>query len=167
LDNLEEGSSYGNGPLDSAITEPTIRDRILGINSDTGEITLCLAWWLTGNAIVPVKDAWRRWLVCNLITTLEHPEEREVEEENLLDNVAVNRATHLRDCLIILKAYQILSETRKKTLRSWKPLGSFYEWDRIIRGAIYYGTELDCSTTRKEAAAQAPQHLNKLVLLDE
>ena len=163
LDDLEEGTSYGSGPLDSVITENIINERLLGTNKSTGPISLRPTWFLTGNNIVPGRDAHRRWLVCNIVSNLEHPEERELEEENLLEKVLTHRSTLLRDVLIILKAHVL----------AWYPcnwkarLGSFYERDKIVRGAVWCSTGLDCNTTRRAAASESPEYLRKLGLLDE
>ena len=85
LDDLDEGASYGNGPMDSCITENIINERILGGNKLSGPIELRPTWFLTGNNIVPGRDAYRRWLVCNLVSDLASPEERKVTEENILE----------------------------------------------------------------------------------
>ena len=163
LDDLDEGASYGNGPLDSVITETTMNERLLGVNKPTGEIKLRPTWWLTGNNVVPGRDAHRRWLVSNIVSDLEHPEERVVEIENLLEHIYKDRGTLLRDVLIILKAHAINGYKN-----NWKAkLGSFYEWDTIVRGAVWYATGQDCNQTRREAAAESPEYLRKLSLLDQ
>ena len=48
----------------------------------------------------------------------------------------------------------------------WGPLGSFENWDPIVRGAVWWATGEDCCTTRKTAAAEAPERLNKIALLE-
>ena len=156
-----KGASYGNGPLDSCITENIINDRILGGNRSTGPIELRPTWFLTGNNIVPGRDAYRRWLVCNVISDLASPEERMVTEKNILQKAQANRGALLRDVLIILKAHHNAGLPEA----GWPPLGSFEKWDRIVRAAVWYATGLDCNTTRKALASESPELLRKLSLL--
>ena len=163
FDDLDEGQSYGNGPLDSMITETTIgNERILGTMQPIGEIHLRPTWCLTGNNLTPARDAHRRWLVCNLVTELEHPEERQVEREDLLDQIHHHRGSLLRDALIILKAHALAGSPKG----DWAPLGSFYKWDKVVRGAVWYATGCDCNQTRREAANESPERLRKLALLE-
>ena len=161
LDDLDEGASYGNGPMDSCITENIINERILGGNRLTGPIELRPTWFLTGNNVVPGRDAHRRWLVCNIVSDLESPEERMVTERNLLEKAQENRSALLRDVLIILKAHHNAGSPDG----GWAPLGSFEEWDRIVRASVWYATGLDCNATRKVLASESPELLRKLSLL--
>ena len=163
LDDLDEGQSYGNGPLDSMITETKIgNERVLGTMQQTGEIHLRPTWCLNGNNLAPARDAHRRWLICNIVTELEHPEERKVEREDLLDQVHKHRATLLRDALIVLQAHALAGYPKG----DWAPLGSFYKWDKIVRGAVWYATNQDCNQTRQAAANESPERLRKLALLE-
>ena len=163
LDDLDEGQSYGNGPLDSMITETKIgNERVLGTMQQTGEIHLRPTWSLNGNNLAPARDAHRRWLICNIVTELEHPEERKVEREDLLDQVHQHRGSLLRDALIVLKAHAVAGYPKG----DWAPLGSFYKWDKIVRGAVWYATNQDCNQTRQAAANESPERLRKLALLE-
>jgi hypothetical protein len=162
LDNLAEGSTYGGSVLDSRITETLIDERILGGNQTTGPIHLRPNWFLTGNNITPAHDAYRRWMVCNIVTELENPAERKVEREDLLEQVHKHRANLLRDALIILKAHALAGYPKG----NWPPLGSFYQWDKIVRGAVWFATGGDCNRTRQEAANESPERLRKLALLE-
>ena len=105
LDNLDEGSVYGHGVIDSAITSTKINDRILGSNTLTKNLELALCWFLSGNNLSPGKDAYRRWLVCNLVTQEENPEERpDLKIKDILAYVTSRRTTLLGSALTILKA---------------------------------------------------------------
>jgi hypothetical protein len=163
FDNLDEGSCYGGSAIDSAITSLTVNDRILGTNRRTGEIQLRPCWWLTGNNIAPGKDAFRRWLPLNLITLLERPEERDdLAVRDLRAYVAEHRTELVRDVLIILRAHAAAGRPGGQ----WAPLGSFEEWDRVIRGAVWYATGWDCGRTRREAADDSPERMKKIALLE-
>jgi putative DNA primase/helicase len=163
LDNLEEGRLYGSGPLDSGITATEFKDRILGVN-DNPTLTLRAVWFLSGNKIAPGRDAYRRWLVCNLISALETPEERtDLEHPDLIRYVLERRGELVRAALIILAAHAEAGRPREKT---WGFLGSFEAWDLIVRGAVWYATGADCNATRKVTAELSPDRVNKISLLD-
>lgn len=163
LDNLEEGRFYGNPALDSALTATEVDDRILGTSRMTGRLPLRPVWFLSGNNVSPAKDAYRRWLPSNITTDLERPEERnDLEIPNLRAHVRERRAELVRDVLTVLKAHF----DAKRPKGEWAPLGSFEEWDTVVRGAVWYATEKDCCVTRRNAAAEAPERLDKLALLE-
>ena len=163
LDNIEEGRFYGGGVLDSALTSMTVNDRILGVSKTTSGLELRSVWFVSGNGIVPRKDAYRRWLVCNLLTALECPEERgDLKIPDLLNHVREHRAELVRAALVVLKAHAAAG----RPTDGWAPLGSFEEWDKVVRGAVWFATGLDCNATRKKVAAEAPERMDHLALLD-
>jgi hypothetical protein len=45
-------------------------------------------------------------------------------------------------------------------------LGSFEEWDRVVRGAVWYATGNDCLTNQRKAEDESPERLEKLALLE-
>ena len=162
-DNLPNGSTYGNGSLDSAITNPKMKDRILGGNANTDDIAFAPLWLLAGNNITPEADAWRRWLVCNLITELLNPETRDdIEDRDILGTIKAARADIIYNVLLILKAHALDGYPDD----DWSPLGSFYEWDKIIRGAVWFATGVDCDTGRKAIATECPDYINRVELLE-
>jgi primase-polymerase (primpol)-like protein len=163
FDNLDEGSFYGNGAFDSTITSITVNERILGASRNTGEVPLRTSWFLSGNNLSPGKDAYRRWLPCNLVSDLERPEEREdIAIPDLRKHIMQRRAELVRDALTILSAHALdgYSDAPKA------PLGSFEQWDRIVRGAVLYAYGIDPCHTRRAAADEAPARLTRLALLE-
>jgi hypothetical protein len=163
LDNLGEGQSYGGSALDSAITSPAVSDRILGLSKMAEGLELRCVWFLSGNNVSPGRDAYRRWLPCNLMTELERPEERQdLLIPDLLAHVCEHRSELVRAALVILKAHAIAG----RPTGDWAPLGSFEEWDRVVRGAVWFATGRDCNVTRRTAADSSPERRNKLALLE-
>ena len=164
VDNLEEGTAYGGDVIDSALTSSNPGDRILGGNKTPEGIELRTCWFLSGNNVSPRKDAYRRWLVCNLKTDLEHPEERDdFELEKILAYALERRAELARDALIILKAHAAAGRPKGP----WPGrLGSFEEWDEVVRGAVWYATGRDCYATQRKGSAKAPERQKKLALLE-
>jgi hypothetical protein len=164
FDNLPEGGFYGGGVMDSALTSRFAEGRILGQTRESGPVPLRPVWTVSGNNISPFKDAYRRWLPCNLVTTLENPHERkDLDAKDLLAVALDQRAKRLRDALIILKAHAL----EGRPTGDWGPLGSFEEWDRIVRGAIWFATKTktDCLTTQRKSAAERPDLSQKAALL--
>jgi hypothetical protein len=163
LDNVENGGTYGNSALDSALTTTTVNDRILGQSRNTGPLCSLTLWFLSGNGITPSKDAFRRWLPLPLRTDLERPEERrDIKILDLKGYLREHRAELVRDALTILRAHFHAG----RPVDEWGPLGSYYDWDRIIRGAVWWAAGLDCCETREAYAEESPERLAKLALLE-
>jgi putative DNA primase/helicase len=162
FDNLREGSGYGGGVVDSSLTSTVTSGRLLGFSRDSGPVPLRPVWLLSGNNIAPYRDAYRRWLPCNLMTTLEDPHLRDdVTIRDLRRHVAENRARLLRAALVILRAHAL--EGRPHGLGA--PLGSFEEWDEIVRGAVHFAAGVDCLETQRRATKESPDRLEKAGLL--
>jgi hypothetical protein len=162
FDNVESGGVYGNSGIDRALTSITVDDRILGTSRNTGAIALQTCWFLTGNNLCPAKDAYRRWLPCNIVTDEEHPEERKgLKITDLRGYILEHRAELVRDALTILRAHALAG----RPVGDWGALASYEAWDRIIRGAVHFATDLDCCTTLRTAAEESPERLNNLALL--
>jgi hypothetical protein len=163
FDNLPEGGFYGNSELDSALTSTIVEDRILGQSRESGPVPLRPVWFLTGNNISPGKDAFRRWIPCNLQTDMENPHERDdVKEKDLRRYVEEHRAELLWDALVILKSHAIAGRPPCAAA----PLGSFEEWDALVRGAVFFAIGNDCLTNQRKAATDSPERAEKLALLE-
>jgi hypothetical protein len=163
LDNLPDGGFYGSPELDSALTSTVVSDRILGQSRDSGPVPLRPVWFLSGNNLSPSTDAYRRWLPCNLASSLENPHEREdIELVDIRAHIAEHRADLLADALTILRAHAVAGRPV-----GWKaPLGSFEQWDQIVRGAVWYAMDADCLVTQQQATAESPDRLDKLAILE-
>jgi hypothetical protein len=162
FDNLTEGQFYGNSSFDSALTCLVKGGRILG-GHQNADIPLRPWWVLSGNNLSPGKDAYRRWLPCNLVTDLERPHERkDVSSDELRTHVTEHRSKIVTDALTILVAHA----------RAGRPshgegkLGSFEEWDGIVRAAVHFATGNDCLATQRLATDDSPDRLLKLALLE-
>jgi Bifunctional DNA primase/polymerase, N-terminal len=162
FDNLPEGGFYGSGELDSALTSTEVSGRILGASKESGSVPLRPVWFLSGNNVSPFKDAYRRWLPCRLNTPFESPHERnDLEVSNLRQYARKHRLELLSAALIILRWHAIAGRPV-----NWSaPLGSFEEWDQIVRGAVWYVTENDCLETQRKASFDSPDRLEKIALL--
>ncbi|MFI5460423.1 MAG: hypothetical protein ACHRXM_33825 [Isosphaerales bacterium] len=162
FDNLPEGGFYGGSTMDSAITSTITSGRILGLSRDSGDVPIRPVWTLSGNNISPMGDGDRRWLPIDLVTQQESPHERkDIEVKNLRDHVIQHRAELLRDCYLILRAHALAG----RPTDGWGALGTFEEWDPVIRGAAWWVTGVDCLTTQRKRAKEMPDRLNKTALL--
>jgi primase-polymerase (primpol)-like protein len=167
FDNVPEGGFYGGEVMDSMLTSTVTSGRILGFTRDSGSVPLRPSWHISGNNISPTKDSGRRWLPSNLKTALEKPYERDdLDEENLRDHALKNRPGLLRAALIILRAHAQAGRPRgEQDGKPWAPLGSFEEWDRIVRGAVHFATDNDCLHTQRKGEEDRPDRLDKAALL--
>ncbi len=164
FDNLSEGSSYGSSVIDSCLTSITVSGRLLGLSRDSGPVPLRCLWMLSGNNISVIRDAYRRWLPCNLDSPLEEPHERkDLEVSDLREYASTHRWEYVRDAIMILKAHSIEGYRRPS---GWGLLGSFEQWDRYIRGAVHYIDGNDCLKTQRKAAIDSPERTDKAALLD-
>lgn len=163
FDNLSEGSQYGGAAIDGTMTSMIVDDRILGSSQLTGAMPIRPCWFLSGNNITPGKDAHRRWIPCNLRTDLENPHERtDLEVEDLRTYTLKNRSELLWHALVILKAHAVAGRPRAAEGR----LGSFEEWDSVVRGATFYATGCDPVQNMRSAAKDAPERMERLALLE-
>jgi hypothetical protein len=171
LDNLDEGSTYGNSGLDSALTSTVVGGRVLGESREVEGIPLRPWCSLSGNNLSSAKDAYRRWLPCHLVSPLERPYEREgVSSAELLEYVQEYRGTLLTHALTILVAHARAG----RPTHGFPLLGSFEEWDGIVRAAILYPIEdkdrgaivkADCLQAQREMAEGSPDALRKAALI--
>jgi putative DNA primase/helicase len=164
FDNLQDGQSYGMSALDSALTTTICAGRVLGLSKCENKVPLRPCWNLSGNNLTPEGDAHRRWLPCNLRTDLERPYERgDFDIKNLRAHVAANRAEIVADGLIILRAHAIAG---RPAHGQGGPLGSFEEWDGVVRSPVWFATDIDCVRGLREAADNSPKRLDHLALLE-
>ena len=163
FDNLPEGGFYGGSTIDSALTSTVTSGRILGQSRDSGNVPIRPVWTLSGNNVSPTGDADRRWLPIDLVTNEENPHERsDIEQKDLRGYVLKHRAELLRDCYLILKAHAL----ERRPTGGWGALGSYEEWDPIVRGAVWYATGIDCLTTQRKRAKEMPDRISKTALLE-
>jgi hypothetical protein len=72
-----------------------------------------------------------------------------------------NRGEIVRDALTILRAHALAGWPND----GWPPLGSFGDWDRVIRGAVWYATDRDCLATQRRAAEDSQDRRDRIALL--
>ena len=136
LDNV--GVPIGGDSLESLITAPLWKVRLLGKMEDSGAIAVRVVVIAAGNGLEFVGDMGRRTLRIRLDTQHESPEERDdykhadrAGEDKLLAWVREHRAELAADVLTILRAWHV--EGRGGTVKRW---GSFESWASTIAAAV-------------------------------
>ena len=125
LDNVRD--PLGNAAIDSFITSPTYKDRILG-ESTTQELPNKALFLITGNNLVLTGDTHRRVLIVRLDAQQEQPFTREFGF-NPLDEVILNRQQMVVAALTIVRAY--IAASRPKAAKG--RIASFELWDDLVR----------------------------------
>ncbi len=125
LDNVRE--PLGNAAIDSFITSPSFKDRILG-ESTTQELPNKALFLMTGNNLVLTGDTHRRVLIVRLDAQQEQPFTREFAF-NPLDEVINNRQKMVVAALTIVRAYITADRPKAAPGR----IASFELWDDLVR----------------------------------
>jgi putative DNA primase/helicase len=131
LDNIER--PLGGELLCQATTQPSLSLRPLGGSSVITVPTHALLL-ATGNNLAIVGDLKRRVCMIRLDAKTERPELRSFERDHL-DDVLARRGELIRAALTIPMAYITANCPRIEDLA---PLGSFAEWDRLVRRPLVW-----------------------------
>jgi hypothetical protein len=115
----------------SALTEPAITGRVLGVNKmvTVGTRTMVLA---SGNNIRVLKDLARRTLCVRLDPACERPAERSFKGDPLA-LVQRDRPHFISLALTIIKAFIVAG---RPGLGELKPLSGYGDWTRQVRGPL-------------------------------
>jgi hypothetical protein len=148
IDNCE--APLGGDFLCQAITQPTVRARILG-KSEAPELPSNAFIAATGNNLVLVGDMTRRGLLCNLDPNCERPELRRFER-NPVATAKAERGRYVVAALTVLRAFRNAGQPQQRD-----PLGSFEEWSRTVRDALLWLGEADPVETMEVARALDPK----------
>ena len=138
LDNIE--APLGGDKLCSLLSEPRITVRPLGgstvLNLPTNTTVLA-----TGNNMRLKGDVIRRALVARLDSGVERPEQREFDQDVVAEALA-RRSELVAAALAIIKGYHCAGSPPVV-----KPLGSFEEWNRVVRAPLVWAEGGDPVTT--------------------
>lgn len=138
LDNIT--APLGGDSLETIITAPIWKVRVLGKTEDSGTLEVRVVWMATGNGVQLGGDMGRRTLFIHLESQHEKPEERtdythedRAGEERFLAWVRANRAGLVVDALTCLRAWHV--HGRGGEVREW---GSFSSWAGTIARAVQW-----------------------------
>lgn len=134
LDNVRE--PLGNAAIDSFITSPSFKDRILG-ESTTQELPNKALFLITGNNLVLTGDTHRRVLIVRLDAQQEQPFTREFAF-NPQAEVIKNRQQMVVAALTIVRAYITAGRPKAASGR----IASFELWDDLVRQPLCWLKQL-------------------------
>jgi hypothetical protein len=145
LDNVRE--PLGNAAIDSFITSPTYKDRILG-ESTTQELPNNALFLITGNNLVLTGDTHRRVLMVRLDAQQEQPFTREFAF-NPHDEVIKHRQQMVVAALTIVRAYITAGRPKAAPGR----IASFELWDDLIRQPLCWLRQFAADSGRSDLPA--------------
>lgn len=156
LDNAH--AVFGSPAIDAALTANEITGRVLG-ESRTATVPLNAVWLVTGNNLHLRGDTHRRVIPCRLEPPCERPEERTGFRVSDLPSHAQERFADLLTAgLTILRAHAVAG----RPATDLPHFGTFEAWDRVVRQAIHWATDLDCCATRAAIAPESRGGANSL-----
>lgn len=142
LDNVRD--PLGNAAIDSFITSPTYKDRILG-ESNMQELPNKALFLITGNNLVLTGDTHRRVLIVRMDAQQEQPFTREFAF-NPQAEVIRNRQQMVVAALTIVRAYITAGRPKAAPGR----IASFELWDDLVRQPLCWLKELVGPAGRKD-----------------
>ena len=142
LDNVRE--PLGNAAIDSFITSPSYKDRILG-ESTTQELPNKALFLMTGNNLVLIGDTHRRVLIVRLDAQQEQPFTREFAF-NPMDEVINNRQQMVVAALTIVRAYITANRPKAAPGR----IASFELWDDLVRQPLCWLRKFAADSARND-----------------
>lgn len=149
---------FGTSSLDMALTEPFIKERVLGLSkSATGDLQT--TFFLTGNNVRYFGDMARRVIPITFTPDCENPEERTgFHHPNLLEWVQANQPQLMVDALTVLQAYIKAGKPKQKLT----PYGSFEMWSDLVRSALVWVGMPDPCLGRKSIEVESDDEYDKL-----
>lgn len=142
IDNITR--PFGNEPvLNQACTQETLRVRILGGSSMSNVPTNAMLVF-TGNNLAIVGDLKRRTCLIQLDAGVERPELRDDIDFDVLAEAGRDRDKLIRAAIDISKSYleagapEVYLKREAGSVDKVKPLGSFGDWDRMVRRALIW-----------------------------
>jgi hypothetical protein len=154
--------TFGTPSLERVLTEPLVKDRILG-RSESTELPLQTTFYATANNLKYSGDMARRVLPIVLSPTSENPEERsDFTIKNLLKWTYDHHPELTAAALTIIKAYVIAG----KPNQDLSDYGSFEDWSDLVRSMIVWLGEADPCDGRIQIELDAdPEYQNLQMLL--
>lgn len=152
FDNIPSGTPIGGAKLDNVLTATTIKERLLGTNTEP-----ILPWrtilFATGNNLSVKADTFSRTCWSLIESEEVRPEERrDFKVKGCLVKHAKSRRPELVEAaLTILRAHAVANRPHTDDL---PPVRSNYRsWSDVIRSAVYWATGLDpCEVPEDERA---------------
>lgn len=158
IDNIER--PIKSDVLCTVLTEPLIRDRVLG-STRTVSVPTTTTWIATGNNIRVDGDLTSRCLLCRLDPACERPEERAFTI-NLHETVPRDRGELCVAILTIVRGY-VAAYQPDLGLTTY---GRFEDWSLLVRAPLVWLGMVDPCDTRREIERSDSVHDALSHLLD-
>lgn len=124
--------------LCSLATQEFMKVRILGFSTSANVPTSALVL-VTGNNMAIVGDLKRRTVLIQLDAGVERPEQRSIDFD-LIAEAQQDRDALIRAALDVVKSYL---EAGAPSLPGVNPVGSFADWDRMVRRSLIWHGQAD------------------------
>jgi hypothetical protein len=151
LDNITD--PVGGAKLFSVLTEEIAALRRLGGSDITNHLTNALFLFNGKNLRFTAIDMARRVLMCSINPNCEHPERIKYDFDPVI-RAQKDRGRYVMAALTIPLAYIAAgSPPQEKS----GPLGSYNEWNRLVRDALIWANEADPCVTIDDSKANDPE----------
>ena len=131
FDNLT-GDIQPFGSFCTALTEPTIQGRVLGV-SKNATVSTRAVFLSSGNNVGPVRDMARRVITIHLDPKIENPALRQFTDSPAA-TLAQRRGEFVSHALTIIRAYRVAGSPRA----SCPGFGSYDEWATLVRQPLLW-----------------------------
>lgn len=131
IDNVNE--KVTSGFLCTALTEPVITSRLLGVSQQV-TIPVRSAWVMTANNPKFSDEVARRTIRIRVDAGVEHPEDRAgFRHPDLLAWAAARRGALIAACCLLVQSWFVAGAPRPVAA---KPFGSFEAWQSVMSGLL-------------------------------
>lgn len=147
--------TFGSPTLDKVLTSGFHAGRLLN-RSEMVRLPCRATFWVTGNNLVLAGDLPRRTIQIRIVANLENPAQgREFKIKNLRAHALEHRHALVVDALTIARAYAVAGfpDHGPGGPMGGAPLGSFEEWDRLVRRPLLWLGMADPLDTQKRLQA--------------
>ncbi|MGA7675850.1 MAG: DUF3854 domain-containing protein [Rhizomicrobium sp.] len=151
-DNIKKGLPFGGEAIAAILTQDQWAARKLGKSEQTPVSTRTM-FYATGVNLTFTADLVRRALKCRIEPQVEHPENRPFSYDVAADTLA-NHARLLTAALTIIRAYTVAGLPMQG---KFKPMGSFGEFDMLVRGAQLWLGLADPLETQRDIESIDPE----------
>jgi hypothetical protein len=163
-DNVEKGEPFGGEAIAAILTQDQWAARKLG-KSEQPPVSTRVMFYVTGVNLTFTADLVRRALKCRIDPGVERPENREFGYDVVAETLA-NHPRLLVAALTIIRAYVVAEFPMQG---KFKPMGSFADFDKLIRGPILWLDLADPLETQRDIEGVDPEidaHARGLELLE-
>jgi putative DNA primase/helicase len=154
-----------DGDFDSELLNLVLTNREVGLRmlSRTGEVKVVnnTCFFATGNNLTPIGALVGKTIESKLDANMEHPEEKEFKRDPLADLMA-DRGKYLTAAYTVLKAHACAGFPGTENL---KPLASFGDWSRFVRGALVWLGMDDPVGSQKRMRQNDPERAKLMALV--